>query len=469
MDPAPVLRRVRLRPIAALVTVLAAAASFGIEYVLCELAGSGPQPAILAAILGLGMTRRAGRRRVPEGLLGAFTVAGVAVAVALVASLFHLSRYLGAAVFTGGMFLSVWLRNFDGRLRSLGTLIALPLVAILIVPGPGPGEHTGVLVRIGLVMCAGFLACGFRALAARLLAADAVPEKPARDGAAARPGLSVHTRMASQMGVAVGLSFAAGFVFFPEHWGWTVLTTFIVCVGAIGRGDAVYKAVLRLIGALGGTALAALVTFAWLPSGPLEAGAIFAILFVGLLLRDLNYAYWAACTTLILALLASGTSAATVALLGARLEAIVAGALCAVAATWLVFPIPTEAVVRRRLADALKAFDDLVVHPHDGDAEYARRHAAFAAALADLDGVAPPVIWHRRIVRWRAAPDHPAGWIDHARRLQPPRIASEAQRGAIRRAIGRSRKAIGEHGKPEATVTIGAALAALHETLPAGD
>jgi len=472
MDSAPVLRRVRLRPIAALVTVLAAAASFGIEYVLCELAGSGPQPATLAAILALGMTRRAGRRRVPEGVFGALNVAGVAIAVALVAYLFHLSRYLGATVFTGGLFLSVWLRNFEGRLRALGTLIALPLVAILIVPGPGPGEQTGVLVRIGLVMCAGFLAYGFRALAARLLAADAVPEKPARDGATARPrqpGLSVHTRMASQMGVAVGLAFAAGFTFFPEHWGWTVLTAFIVCVGAIGRGDAVYKAVLRLIGALGGTALAALVTFAWLPSGPLEAGAIFAILFVGLLLRDLNYAYWAACTTLILALLASGTSASTVALLGMRLEAIVAGALCAVAATWLVFPIRTEAVVRRRLADALRAFDDLVVHPHDDDAEYARRHAAFAAALADLDGVAPPVMWHRRIVRWSAAPDHPAGWIDHARRLQPPRIASEAQRGAIRRAIGRSRKAIGEHGKPEGTITIGSALAALHETLPGAD
>jgi hypothetical protein len=190
------------------------------------------------------------------------------------------------------------------------------------------------------------------------------------------------------------------------------------------------------------------------------------VLFAGLLLRDRNYAYWAACTTLVLALLSRTGDAPALALLGVRLEAIFAGALCAVAATWLVFPIRTEDVVRRRLADALKALDDLVVHPDHGDDEHARRSAAFAAALENLDGVAPPVIWHHRLVRWSATPDHPAIWIDHARRLRAPRIADDAQRGAIRRAIGRSRKAIGEHGKPEATTTVGAALETLHATLP---
>jgi hypothetical protein len=353
-------------------------------------------------------------------------------------------------------------------------LIALPLIAILIVPGPGPGDHTNLLVRIGLVACAGLLAYGCSALAGRLIGREtAPPSSPAAGAAAARPpkrpGPSIATRMAAQMGVAIALAFVAGFAIFPGHWGWTVLTAFIVCSGALGRGDAVYKAVLRFAGAIGGTALATLVTAVWLPSGPLEAVAIFAVLFVGLLLRERNYAYWAACTTLVLALLSRGGDASALALLGARLEAIFAGALCAVAATWLVFPIRTDAVVRRRLADALKAFDDLVVHPEHGDEEHARRSAAFADALANLDGVAPPVIWHRRIVRWSATPDHPAAWIDHARRLRAPRIADEAQRGAIRRAIGRSRKAIGDHGKPEATTSIGAALDALHAALPTSE
>jgi hypothetical protein len=187
------------------------------------------------------------------------------------------------------------------------------------------------------------------------------------------------------------------------------------------------------------------------------------------LLRDANYAYWAACTTLVLALLAHTGDTPAIVLLGVRLAAILAGAVCAVAATWLVFPIRTEDVVRRRLADALRAFDDLVVHPDHGDAEHERRRAAFEAAMESLDGVAPPVIWHHRIVRWSATPDHPADWIRHARRLALPHIADDAQRGVIRRAIGRSRKAIGEHGKPEATITIGDALAALHETLPGGE
>jgi uncharacterized membrane protein YccC len=272
--------------------------------------------------------------------------------------------------------------------------------------------------------------------------------------------------MAAQMGVAIALAFIAGFALFPGHWGWSVLTAFIVCSGALGRGDAVYKAVLRFIGAIGGTILATVTTALWLPGGPLEAAAIFAILYVGVLLRDVNYAFWAACTTLVLALLSRGGDAPALALLGFRLEAIFAGALCAIAATWLVFPIRTEDVVRRRLADALKAFDDLVTHPHRDDDEHARRSAAFAAALETLDAVAPPILWHRRIARWSKTADHPAIWIEHARRLRAPRIDDEAQRGAIRRAIGRSRKAIGEHGKPEATTTVGAALETLHATLP---
>jgi len=478
VNTAPVSRRARLRPIAALATVLAAAVSFCVEYALCVYTGSGPQPAILAAILALGMTRCAGRGRATDALLAALNVAVVALAVALVAYLFHLNRYLGAVVFTGGMFLSVWLRNFAGRLRALGALIALPLVAILIVPGPGPGDHTNLIVRIGLVACAGLLAYACSTLASRFARDDDTPAAPPRPARATTPAtgaapqkarLPIATRMAAQMGVAVALAFAAGFALFPDHWGWSVLTAFIVCSGALGRGDAVYKAVLRLIGAVGGTALATFAAALWLPSGPLEALAIFGVLFVGLLLRDANYAYWAACTTLVLALLAHAGDMAGFGLLGMRLAAIFAGAVCAVIATWVVFPIRTEDVVRRRLADALKAFDDLVVHPDHGDAEHERRRAAFEAALESLDGVAPPVIWHHRIVRWSATPNHPAGWIRHARRLHVPHIADEAQRGAIRRAIGRSRKAIGEHGKQDATITIGDALAALHETLPGGE
>jgi len=315
---APASRRARLRPVAALATVLAAAVSFCLEYALCAYAGSGPQPAILAAILALGMARRAGRRRGTDALLAALNVAVVALAVAVVAFVFHFNRYLGAVVFTGGLFLSVWLRNFDGRLRALGALIALPLVAILIVPGPGPGDQTNLIVRIGLVACAGLLAYGCNALAGRFIGREPESAPPAATGAEPRPkrpGPSIATRMAAQMGVAVALAFSAGFVLFPGHWGWTVLTAFIVCSGVLGRGDAVYKAVLRFIGAIAGTALAAVASAIWLPSGPLEAVAIFVILFAGLLLRDRNYAYWAACTTLILALLARTGDAPALALL----------------------------------------------------------------------------------------------------------------------------------------------------------
>jgi uncharacterized membrane protein YccC len=39
--------------------------------------------------------------------------------------------------------------------------------------------------------------------------------------------------MALQMAVALSAAFAAGFLVFPDHWGWCVLTAFIVCSGAL--------------------------------------------------------------------------------------------------------------------------------------------------------------------------------------------------------------------------------------------
>jgi hypothetical protein len=154
--------------------------------------------------------------------------------------------------------------------------------------------------------------------------------------------------------------------------------------------------------------------------------------------------------------------------------AIVAGALCAVASAWFVFPIRTEAVIRRRLADTLLALDELVVAAHGSSADHAGRLAHFDARLTELEGVAPPVEWHRRLFRRAGANEHPAGWIDRTRALRQHvrslAAGDEPQRRRIRRAIGASRKAIAAHGKSEATpgmLPISAALDQLHETLAA--
>lgn len=215
--------------------------------------------------------------------------------------------------------------------------------------------------------------------------------------------MSVHTRMALQMLVALVLAFAIGMFVFPQHWSWIVLTAFIVCSGAVGRGDAIYKGLLRLGGALGGTLVATVLSRLALPGGAASAAIIFVVLFLGIWLRTINYAYWAACVTLIFALLQGSQGADPGPLFAVRVFCTIIGALCAIAATWFVYPIRTELLVRRRVAEARAALRDVVRGIGDHDL---RHH------LAQLERVAPQVRLHRAVFGARGDTPHPATLID---------------------------------------------------------
>lgn len=215
--------------------------------------------------------------------------------------------------------------------------------------------------------------------------------------------------MALQMLVALALAFTIGMLVFPAHWAWVVLSAFIVCSGAVSRGDALYKALLRLGGAIGGTLVAAALSRVAIPNPTTDAALIFAVLFAGIWLRQVNYAYWAACATLIFALLQGGGNQNAVALFGERVLAIFIGALCGVAATWFVYPIRTEQLVRRRVADALGAMREALA----GGSPDLDRH------VVDLQRAAPPVRLHRAFFGTKNPDTHPATWIDRAHDLLP--------------------------------------------------
>ncbi len=292
---------------------------------------------------------------------------------------------VGDALFVAAIGGSIWVRRFGTAAARTGTLVALPFIAVLttpIVSAPGSRDPTLWAAVVAVIaftwVSAVHLVTGEAAVAARPPAARA-----RRRGARRLPA---STRMAIQMALVLALAFALGRALFPAHWSWVVLTAFIVCSGNRGRADVLHKSALRLAGALGGTAAATLLA-GGIPAGSaVTVAAIFAVLGVAVLLRTLSYAYWAAGITAVLALLNGYFGVSGSGVLGERLAGILAGAAIGVAVSWLVLPVRTTDVLRRRRAHALAALSDVLA----GRDPAAAAHR-FAEALVALEQIAPPL------------------------------------------------------------------------------
>jgi hypothetical protein len=401
----------------AIASIGAVLLSFGVTYALCLQLGVNASPAILAATLSMGLMRRAERLELRSLLLKLAALPIIAMAAGAVGLAFLKLPALGALLFTGGIVLSILLRKYGERGSAIGRIIALPLISIMVVPPVHIEGDRGRLLLPLLVIAAGVIAflstLAVSWLAARLGVAVESEPRPAGRTPAARAGSPhIATRMALQMLVALTLAFSIGMLAFPEHWFWIVLTAFIVCSGTLGRGDAVYKGFLRLAGALGGAVAAAIAGYISLPSPPAYAAVVFFILFLGIWLRQINYAWWAACATLIFALLQGRQGLGMVPMLEMRLLCIVIGALCGVAATWFVYPIRTDQLVKKRVAEALGALRELLNHK-PGSPEYQSGLAALDHHAEELERVAPPVRLHRRLFGVKDEEQHPATWLQH--------------------------------------------------------
>jgi uncharacterized membrane protein YccC len=263
------------------------------------------------------------------------------------------------------------------------------------------------------------------------------------------------------MAVALSIAFALGFLLFPDHWRWLVLTALLVNVAAIGQFDVVRRGALRVLGAAGGTVLATAVAGHAGGDSAIVGVLAMGCVFVGLVLRVFGYGWWVLCVTLALALLQTLEPAAEPLLLWRRLLEIVIGAAIAIGAASFVFPIPSADILRRRIAGALAAMSEAL---DPGAAE--RRPQAVVGAMALVRQMQPVFRAHgvvHRLAR-RRTPQRPALWIDALLACEAPLLAlverGEAP-GAVRRAIGAARKAMREPDE------IGSALAALRGTLEA--
>jgi hypothetical protein len=388
-------------------------ASFLFTYGLSERLGTGASPAILAAVLCLGIARAPEKHGINALLRRLVTLPVVALGASLVGAAFLRAPAAGGVLFTAGMAGSVALRQYGRVASAIGSTIALTLIAMLVVP-VAIDRSAGIARTLLILLAAAIIAqlCAWAAYyAGRRIGwggvGEAAPaqQKIERNERAGR--MSVSHRMALQMVCALALAFTIGMLVFAQHWPWVVLSAFIVTSGAIGRGDALYKALLRIAGAIGGTAVAELLTLVHIANSIEYAALIFAVLFVGIWLRQINYAYWAACATLLFALLQGMQVGPSAALFGVRVLCILIGAACGVLATWFVFPIRTSHVVRRRLADAMGAMRDVL----GGEARDLEHHAAA------LERIAPPLRLHRAVLGKREPHAHPATWIERAHAL----------------------------------------------------
>src|SRR4029079_1497841 len=133
-------------------------------------------------------------------------------------------------------------------------------------------------------------------------------------------GVRASTRMACQMAVELAAAFAIGHRAYHEHWPWAVLTAFIVCSGARGRADVLYKGILRGLGAAAGTVIATSIADAFPPNDRWSVVLIFTVLGLAGWLREISYVWWAGSVTAALSLLYGYFGQSASSLLQTRLE-----------------------------------------------------------------------------------------------------------------------------------------------------
>lgn len=437
--------------------------------------GVGDSIVVLAVMLSISFTAERAGTRTAHRVLSLVLLPIVGVAAGAVGLLMVTVPVAGDALFVVVLSAAIWVRRFGALAARVGTLIALPFIAVLVVPVPAPvGSGHGFVpwaAAIALAVALLALVVQWIARATGILPAspqsnDAVapPRRPSR----LRPIAS--SRMAVQMAITLTGAFVIGHLAFGEHWFWAVLTAYIVASGNRGRGDVLFKGVHRTIGALGGTLLAGILSFA-APSGPITGpaagmivGAIAIILALGLWLRPAGYGWWAAAMTAMLSLCheLDGTEPGPAMLI--RLAAIVVAGALAVAVAWWVLPVRTGDALRARTSAALAALSELLVACLREPDAVARSRAAFDAALGALRQLGPTLRLERSArVRGRdgghradiipaldacwASADALAAGVEHGHPLPP---ASARELGTIARRVGACRRMLGGGQAPTA-------------------
>ncbi|MGW0883999.1 hypothetical protein [Streptomyces sp. NPDC002671] len=124
-------------------------------------AGLHTDSVVLAVVLTVTLARTQRNAAGRERLTALALLPTVAAVCALVGRLIATHYALGAAVFTAGLSSAIWIRRYGPAATKTGTLITLPLIALLVVPGPAlPANAQDALVNWAWSALIGVLAWG---------------------------------------------------------------------------------------------------------------------------------------------------------------------------------------------------------------------------------------------------------------------------------------------------------------------
>ncbi|MEW2492568.1 FUSC family protein [Streptomyces nodosus] len=400
---------------------------------LARLADVPPAALVVPGVIfAFTLLRRPGGELVREQIGSAVLFSVTAGASVWLGSQMSPHPVIGAVVFVALMTASVWTRRFGPTATRLGAMVPPALLAALFTTGGAeqgpwwPGCGWAALVGL-LAFCWVHV---LRRAGRRLLH---LPRPAPRAAAArrrrARRGPSVSTRMAAQTGLSLAVAFTAGHLLFGEHWQWTVLSALVVNLGTIGRGDLTLKGLERGAGAVLGTLFATGLTVLLHPHGSASVVLICVALAAAMLVRQNSYAGYAACVTTTMSLLYGHFGESAEQLLLIRLQALMVGAVLAVAVGWLLLPVRAGDVVRGRMAAALAGLAAVLdAHREGSDTVVPLR--GFEAAVREVHRSARSLWLHRRVLhlmdRRRATPHRTAPVEALVNCLEPLRALTAA-------------------------------------------
>jgi hypothetical protein len=388
---AGLLARLRAELPLALTTLVALLGTFGSALGLKYAADFPDNLLILAVVLAVSLSRRQAGKSTRSRVFTLLALPLISVGATEVGTQMLSRPNVGDAIFVLAVSASIWSRRFGGTVARLGSVASLPLIAILIAPVAAPGSGATASTRwwaavIAVVALAWVTACFTVAERQGWLPAAKASERSASPARAAAVD-----RMALRMLISLTLAFVLGRWLFGLHWPWFVITAFVVSSGGAEHADVLWRGVQRVIGAGAGTLAATLVTNIAPARSAWSIVLIFVVLAAAAWLRPINYAFWAAGVTAVLALLYGYYGERGSGLLLDRLEEIALGAAIAIGVSWLVTLVPMK-----QAPDALTAGTERVLgyvnRRHGCDYRLIRRLPSGGYLVRDAQGDA--------VLRW---------------------------------------------------------------------